>query len=198
MDVDPGQITDVSAQYPKVVENLRGEYEKWWDIVSKQFDNMIPIHIGNYKTTILSQDMRNDECVAAWGQHLVRKGLIANGYWEILVEDEGEYEFELRRWPESHERGLAKGIEGDDIEFFRDGISEKDWFRYTGGVALPIDRASIRIQGIELKNDVAKGDVSVSFTVPLKAGECLLYASFGNEETEKLLSPYFIHIKKVK
>lgn len=196
IQADRGQCKDISEQNPKVVKNLRNEYEKWWEIVSMQYENMIPLHIGNYPATILSQDMRNDECVAAWGQHQVRKGLRALGYWEIEVEEDGEYEFELRRWPSSHERAVAKGIEGDDIKFYREGISEYDWFRYTGGVALPIKQASIKIQDTEATSKISPGSKAVCFTVSLKSGECKLYASFGNDDSPKLLAPYFIYVKK--
>jgi hypothetical protein len=158
---------------------------------------MIPLHIGNYPVHILSQDMRNDECVGAHGQHQVRLGLKALGYWEVFVEEDGEYEFVMRRWPESHPRELSAGIDGDDIDFFRGGISEKDWFRYTGGVALPITKAKISIQDRCETVEFSGADLSVTFRLRLIKGECILNASFGNDEVPELLSPYFIYVKKV-
>ena len=196
---DRGQETDVSARYPDVVNNLRNEYEKWWDIVSKQYDRMIPIHIGKMPVSILGQDMRNEECVAAWGQHLVRKGLIALGYWEIEVDEAGEYEFDLRRWPKTHERGLSKGIrlDDDDVEFHWEGIGFNDRYRYKGGRAIEITRATIEIQGVKKEKDVKADELNALFAMRLEKGLCLLKASFGNNETKELLSPYFIYARKL-
>lgn len=39
---DKGQHKDISSDHPQVIEQLRKDYDKWWDIVSKQYDNMIP------------------------------------------------------------------------------------------------------------------------------------------------------------
>ncbi|MCH2176244.1 MAG: hypothetical protein MK193_11005 [Lentisphaeria bacterium] len=44
---DRGQCHDISSESPDIVLELRMEYEKWWDIVSTQFDEMIPISSGN-------------------------------------------------------------------------------------------------------------------------------------------------------
>ncbi|MDX1357239.1 MAG: arylsulfatase [Clostridia bacterium] len=199
MTVDRGQKNNISKEKPDIVNKLRKEYDKWWEIVSRQYDDMIPLHIGKNPIALLGQDMRNDECVAAWGQHLVRSGLIALGYWEISVEEAGEYEFDMRRWPSSHERSLAEGIEPgkDNVIINWNGIWEKDRHRYTGGKAIPISRASIDIQGIHEEREIDGGDVSVIFTIKLEPGECLLRASFGNNEKKELLSPYFIYVRKV-
>ena len=196
MDTDREQRNDLSAKYPEVIENLCKEYEKWWEIVSKQYDEMIPIPIGKNPVTLLSQDMRNQECIAAHSQHQVRLGLKALGYWEVEIEEEGEYEFEIRRWPASHERPISAGIDGDDIEFYREGVSESDWYRYTGGVALPIKQASIKIQDTKMSSGISPDSMAASFIISLKSGECKLYASFGNDNTHELLAPYFIYVRK--
>ncbi|HPQ48260.1 MAG TPA: arylsulfatase [Clostridia bacterium] len=197
MDCDREQRTDVAGQYPDTVEILRNEYEKWWEAVSVQFDRMIPIHIGKMRVPILAQDMRNEECVTAWGQHQVRRGLKALGYWEIHVDEAGEYEFDMRRWPDTHERPVDAGIHGEDIEFSKRGVWENDWFRYSGGKAIPITRASIEIQGIHLEASVPAGSEKAVFNIKLDEGICILKASFGTEVERELLSPYFIYSTRI-
>ena len=43
---DPEQRRDIAAAHPDVVAHLRQAYEDWWEKVSRQFDEEIPIRIG--------------------------------------------------------------------------------------------------------------------------------------------------------
>ncbi|SHH57450.1 arylsulfatase [Clostridium grantii] len=115
--LDREQRKDIACLYPEVVGKLRQQYEKWWEIVSVQFDVDIPIVIGENPTAFTNHDIRNEECISAWNQAQIRKGIKVEGYWEFEVEKEGEYRFELRRWPKSENRAISAGIEGDDVEF---------------------------------------------------------------------------------
>ncbi|MFX0100729.1 MAG: arylsulfatase, partial [Candidatus Hodarchaeota archaeon] len=194
--VDRGQENNVSVDHPRVVEELRKEYEKWWEIVSRQFDEEISISIGSVKekvTIITSHDMRNDLCNVAWNQGIIRRGHVCNGYWEILVEKDGDYIFELRRWPREKNKAIVKGIKEDNIEWRKDCISENDAFLYSGGKALDFKKATLRIGDEENSKEVLPGDKFVEFLIPLKAGNYHLQAWFSNNEGIEI-GAYYIYV----
>jgi hypothetical protein len=45
-EADGERRHDVSADHPEVVSRFRAEYDKWWDLVSRQVDDEVPISIG--------------------------------------------------------------------------------------------------------------------------------------------------------
>ena len=47
MPADPEQRRDVAAAHPEIVAELRLAYEAWWAIVSRRFDEEIPIVLGD-------------------------------------------------------------------------------------------------------------------------------------------------------
>ena len=120
---DPGQRRDVAAAHPDVVSELRLAYEAWWQKVSRQFDEDIPIAIGGPgadRLRLNTHDWRNDDCECAWNQSLVRQGLICNGHWEVEVVEAGRYSFTLRRWPEEEGAAIRAGLAGGEPKSFRD------------------------------------------------------------------------------
>jgi arylsulfatase A-like enzyme len=190
---DQEQRYDVAENYPHVVANLRAEYEKWWEIVSRQYDEMIPLLIGRKSTTLTSHDMRNEEGDVAYSQGQIRRGKSTGGYWEIEVEEDGIYQFALRRWPASENRPISSGIDGDDIYFERENILEENWYFYTGGNALPVREAFISIGGTIQSNPVS-ADESVSvFKVGLKKGQTTLQAWFGDGK-KVITSAYYVDV----
>ena len=63
-----------------------------------------------------THDLRNEQDhLGVWDQSQVRQGQTCHGWWEIMVEAEGEYEFDLRRWPEEAGHRVRGGIEGEDV-----------------------------------------------------------------------------------
>jgi arylsulfatase A-like enzyme len=171
---DPAQQHDLAADHPDQVAELRAGYERWWETVSQQFDEEIPISLGaegEAEACLTTHDWRNDTCDCAWNQAFVRKGQVCNGYWEVQVERPGVYEFELRRWPREAGHALATGIDGDDIEWHREGVSDRSRDHYTGGTALPIRRACLKVTGHPpLSTDVAPDDTAAVLEVELKPG----------------------------
>jgi len=74
-------------------------------------------------------------------QWQVRRGVRKNSYWELLVDQPGEYEFELRRWPceidialsDKPERGVALPVSATRIFISGvDHVTEKKPFTFEG------------------------------------------------------------------
>ena len=211
IDRDRGQEIDVSAQHPEVVQALRAEYDKWWDLVSTRFDDEIPISIGHSNepvTRLGSHDWRHfdnprhtDPFVAESNAHLVfdqsqvRAGAGQNGYFEIYVEAAGTYVFELCRWPKEEDRAIVEGIEPSTDGWRSDVIQEKYHNKYSGGVAMAFTHAAISIAGQEHETAVAPGDKSAVFELALSAGPAHLVTRFRSDDgTER--GAYYVYVSK--
>lgn len=206
---DPGQKADVSESHPDVVSELRLVYGSWWDKVSRQFEDDIPIAIGGSEaksTRLNTHDWRNEDCLCAWNQSQIRQGLICNGHWEVDVVEAGAYRFTLRRWPEEEGAAIAAGLEGGEIpplgqlsigpvkEGARASLKERiDW---GGGVALPVTQARIAIAGEEASCEVDPDAEGVNFLFNLPAGPAHLQTWFGTEEGEEL-GAYYVYVEPV-
>lgn len=193
---DLEQRHNIAADHPEVIKALRESYNEWWDIVSVKFDEPIPILLGQQPTTFTSHDMRNEECDVAWNQGLIRQGIQVKGHFEIEVEEEGTYRFELRRWPKSEKRPIPVGIKGDDIVFSRKFIQEKHWGLYTGGNALELKEAVIEIQGKRALSPVIETEDCVTFDLPLSQGPTDLKAWF-TDGANYYTAAYYIDVERL-
>jgi hypothetical protein len=176
-----------------VVANLRQGYEQWWAVVSRQFDDTIPIPIGAKETeTVLltTHDWRNDPVLCAWNQSLVRAGLECNGYWEIDVAVSGRYRFELRRWPGEEDRAIVDGIPGELVAFrdIKHGFG--------GGRAIPLARAKIRVSDHEQEKPIFKDDKYVEFVADIDAGETVLQ-TYLSDEKGNVIGAYYVYVERL-
>ncbi|MBT3376750.1 MAG: arylsulfatase [Lentisphaerae bacterium] len=97
---DPGQVADVAAVHPDVVEWLRGEHECWWAKIEPGLSEYAPIALGNpleNPTRLDAFDVMGD---VAWSQSQILAALRTCGRWRVDIERSGLYGFTLRRWPE--------------------------------------------------------------------------------------------------
>lgn len=197
---DPGQRVDVRADHPALVAELRGEYEKWWDIVSDQYGRDVPYVLGRKEDEIIelsAHDIRNEASDVPWLQQHVREAKVVSGYWALMVEAAGTYAVELRRWPKSTNYLLTQGIDGDDSGWRQDCIQKENAGMYEGGVALPLRWAHVEVQGKSLHNEVDPEATSTVFSVDLSMGETQLFAAFYDKGPPRVIAPYYVYIKKV-
>jgi len=99
---DPGQRNNLAGQYPQVVKELYGKYEKWWDDTSVEFDKYAHIYIGTEHEnpiTLYSHDAfsRNNEKI-----------------WVINVARDGKYEIRLNRWPKESGKRIVENRAGNE------------------------------------------------------------------------------------
>jgi arylsulfatase A-like enzyme len=102
IQADPGQTMDVAAAHPDVVSRLTAAYEQWWASLVPAFDREVRIVIGSPhepETGLTCMDWRADISRIPWDQTLVRSLPVANGYWNIQVDQPGRYQFTLRHQP---------------------------------------------------------------------------------------------------
>jgi arylsulfatase A-like enzyme len=148
IQADPGQKNDVAADHPAEVARLREAYEAWWESLKPVFDDFVYIGLGSDAepvTRLVCHDWHPpDQSQSPWNQGMIRSGLIGNGFWAVEVLRPGQYEFELRRWPD-HVNG-----------------------------PLEATRARIQIAGHDLAQDVEPGATKATFTVGLQPGKTRL------------------------
>jgi arylsulfatase A-like enzyme len=203
LSTDPEQRTDISADHPDTVAELRADYEAWWALCSRQFNEVSPSHIGSDRCAqvdLTTMEMRNDDSDVVWHQGQVRAGQSCLGWWDLFAETAGTYELILRRWPEETGYAVRAGIDGVDIdpgpdEFLAD--STLDWYR--GGRAIDISGAALKIDEQSLYMDLEEDAAEAVFTVELTQGAHTLRAWFsgGNDvRTATVMAPYYVTIRK--
>ncbi len=193
---DPGQRSDVAARHPDRVIALRAAYERWWELVSTQFDRDAPIALGadDGAVKITTHDLRNESCSVAWNQGQVRAGQVCSGYWAVDVKRPGRYDIELRRWPEETGYALGAGIDGDDSQWRRDSIKGSDAHLYEGGQAIDVQWAHIEIAGITQQSEIASDDAQVHFSLELPEGPTQLFAALYDTK-ERCIAPYYAYVR---
>lgn len=193
---DPGERADVARSHPGIVARLRAGYEEWWQAVSGQFDQDVPISLGQSAEAvrITTHDIRNETGDTAWNQRHVRQGLVVNGYWAVDVIQDGRYRIELFRWPPEADRAITAGISGDDVEWRRDAVEERFHAMYTGGLAIPVEWARLQIGGAELHAEIDPNSRSAVFELDLQSGPDRLYASL-HDRAERSIAPYYVYVR---
>ncbi len=184
IQADPGQRADVAGDHPDVVADLREHYEHWWELVSVDFGDDPAIVLGSEheaEARITGHDWHGEEC--PWNQGHVREGLVCNGHWVVEAARAGTYAFELRRWPREEARGLAEGIDDEPVE---------GW--WSGGRAIPIRTARLRVGDVERTVDVEPGAESVTFRLDLPAGRTRLQTWLTDADGAELGS-YFVYAR---
>jgi len=174
MPRDPGQKNDVADANPQVVKKLTAAYDKWWDSVSKRFGEFVPIVIGSDKenpTVLTAHDWHGSGSTRTWNHRQLRRGPIANGFWAVDVEIDGEYEFTLRRWPKEQDSPLSEKF-------------------------LEVTKARIKLGQIDMTRDVADGAKEAVFKTKLKAGPAKLQTWFSDAKG-KTAGAYFLYAKRL-
>ena len=198
---DPSQKINVYDQNKELVHELQSAYLEWWEICSSQITNDVPISIGSEiqkKNVLRTHDMRNENSDVVWNQKQIRTGEKCLGYWEVYIENAGEYEFNLRRWPEESDHFIKEGIEGDDVEFRKEDIAPgtEDW--YSGGKKLLFDTASLTIGNKKpLYVDINDKDKMSTFKQTLENGYIHISGYFYSSKQNIFMAPYYIYINRL-
>jgi len=174
---DPGQRRNVAADHPQVNQAMADHYKQWHAEAISHFE--MPRYVtlgaeGEESTTLYANDWTGGYCDNSQGLYRAN----ANGYWNVIVERDGDYTFELRRWP--FEAGLPMA-----------GGDRKDG----GRGARPIAKARLKIGEVERTVKVAPGDKAATFTVSLRAGKTRLETFLTNDQGKTLCGAAYVRVK---
>ncbi|MEP7363461.1 MAG: arylsulfatase [Acidobacteriota bacterium] len=184
---DPAQKNNVADEHPEIAARLRDHYETWWKEVGPRLDNFLPIHIGSAKEnpTLASPTEWADVFLDQGNQ--IRLGVRRTGFWHVVVEHSGQYEFTLRRWPRDIDVAMQDTIRAHKTE---DGAS------YPAGVALPIARARLTVGGSDLSKPVYTDTREVVFTVSLTEGWTKMQTWFYDDADHEIGGAYFVYCER--
>jgi arylsulfatase A-like enzyme len=179
IQADPGQQHDVAERYPEVVKHLRGAFEEWWAEIAPGLDEYCPIGLGSDEENPIRLDAFDLMGDVAWNQTHIREAMRASGAWAVDVERRGEYEINLRRWPEEAEEPITDAL--------ADG----------SGVAIDVSRARLQIADFDQTVAIPTGARSVTFRVALQPGATQLRASFVDDKGAEQAA-YYVYVKRLE
>ena len=187
LDSDPAQEEDVSAAHPKVVSRMRAHYETWWARVAPRVNEHQAIHLGSDRANPTMLSACDWEDVFLDQEAQIRAGLRRGGPWNVLVEQAGEYEISLRRWPIEAGVAIRAGLPPYKAT---DGVFAK-------GVALPIAKATLSVADFSADKPVAEADEEIIFRAKLPAGRARLTAKFLDADGQDVCGAYYVYVKRL-
>ena len=186
---DPEQRRDIAEHHPDIVQNLREAYETWWTDISQKFGEYSEIAIGSNRenpTTLTAHSWHGKEGI--YNQWHVRQKERDNGFWAIDIEQDGEYEFELRRWPVEADTPICAALPG------RTGVPYVD--DLLPGEALAIKTAKLQVGDIVQQKAVSEEDKCIAFQLSLKAGSTRVQTWF-DDGIDAPPGAYYVYVKRI-
>lgn len=178
---DPGQKSNVAAAHPEVVQAMAAHYDAWHAGAYPLFERPRWITIGREAepdSILYAQDWVGDYCDNPGGL----KRATAQGYWNVIVDREGIYEVELRRWPKESEKPLTEGWTGPEDK---------------SSVARPISAANLQIADQNFTLDAVPGAQEVTFRIELPTGKTRLQTYFLDGEDRSLCSAIYTYVRRL-
>ena len=192
IEADRAQTMNVAAANPAVIKEMRDYYEQWWSGLAPTLNDFVPISIGAKEQPIVELTSGDWEGIYADNTGYVREavGGPTGGQWHILVEEPGEYEFTLRRWPERTNAAL-----GDKYEPSTRSPANKASPKTIGFPA--IARAKLEIAGQQKESVANPKETAASIQVlKLPPGKTTLKAWFADAEGNGLCGAFFVTVKR--
>ena len=175
---DPEQRRDVSADYPEVVESLRGEYDIWWKDISGRFGECVWIPFGietQEQIRLTGHDIHGQ---VSWAQVHVKRNSRLDGFWTVDVARDGLYEISVCRWP------LEAGIP------IRDTPEGAEVFKPT--------HARLKIKNIDMTMPIRDDDKAAMFVVRLAKGRTRLQAWLVNDiDNGETNGAFYVYVRRL-
>jgi len=200
---DPSQKNNIATDHPDVVAEMTAFYDKWWAELEPTFAEPTEIYLGHPDAPEASLTAHDwiQSAYPPWNQGHIRSGDGYNakkpgakheGHWAVKVIRDGTYEVSLRRWPVESDQSILTDLPpGSDVP----GATRA--MRARPGVALPIQSATLRIDGKDLETKPVSADAhEVSFTTKLEAGSRQLSPLFVMEDGSEL-GAYYVVVRYV-
>ncbi len=186
---DRAQATNVADKNANVVKAMRDHYEAWWKGVEPLLSDFVPQSIGAKQQLVVELTSGDWENIYADNTGYVREavGGPTGGIWHIHVEETGEYEFTLRRWPEQTKAAL-----GAKYEPVGAPAKPKQVTRDFPTIAT----AKISIAGVKADAKADPKATGATITAKLPAGKTTLKAWFASADNKDLCGAFFVTVTK--
>jgi len=215
---DPAQRRNVIAKHPRLADQLRRSYDKWWAGLAESYKRQYLISIGSDRenpATITTHDIIGRD---VWNHDEVLAGKPASGYWTLNVERAGQYKLSLRRYPKEAGAPITAAIpipkplkrliyysRGHDYAIRHD--TSKAIPATVAGLKIgafsqtkPIPKTAAKSSG-DYETDAAGRITAVNFRVKLPAGPARMEAWFGRGANAtrqlQLTSAYYVYVTQL-
>jgi len=166
---DPGQMTNVAAQHPAVVAELRSRYETWWNSLAPAMARYAFIVVGSEKADPVRLSCHDwhaeDQKDIPWNQTQIQVAPWANGYWMIEVARTGRFEVTLRQQPAEAEFPIQAA------------------------------RARVAVDDYEATAVVPAGVTSVTLPLSLRGGPARLQTWLMDDAAGKSRGAFFVELR---
>ncbi|MGL6075111.1 MAG: arylsulfatase [Fimbriiglobus sp.] len=193
MDEDRAQKVDLAAKQPDMKAAMRSHYEKWWNAVEPYVKEFIPNTIGAKQQPIVELTSADWDSIYADNSGHVRTavGGPTGGHWHIQVAEAGEYEFALRRWPESIPTAIGARLEAsENAPLYNMKKDQMKSFPNVNGAKV---QAFDKVTALAAK----ASETSATTTITLPAGRTILKAWFTTPAGDAC-GAFFVTVRKVK
>ncbi|WDE97724.1 arylsulfatase [Lentisphaera profundi] len=177
---DPHQDKNVYSQFPEIAQQLTAHYDSWYERTKPLWDKERYAIVGtDYQNplTLYASDWIGGYCDNSGGLFVAK----AKGYWDLIVDRDGEYEIELRRWPEESQKT------------FIEAQGPKGWEKKS---ARPITQAQLKLADFNKTIATKPEDTVAKFTLKLKAGKTKLTANLLDKDGEILCGAMYVKITR--
>lgn len=185
---DPMQERNIIEQHPEVAGRMNAYLDEWWrgvkDIANEPQRTMIGSDREN--PILLTACEWMDVFVDQQGQ--VRNGSRKNSYWLLQVDQPGEYEFELRRWPKELDLPLSGAPAGGKV---LPVAIARLWIN--GARHFDVEKP-MAFNGEQVK--VSPEDKMAVFTVDLEKGPVALHTWFDDAANNTLCGAYYVYVRR--
>ena len=206
---DPGQASNVYADYPEVVEKLSDWYDTLWEDIEPSLTDVPFIPLGHPSTDTVM--LNYHDCIDRhmfWFQNGIRsltaqfQGQTTSlidapdrprppAFWPVDVLAEGDYTIELRRWPQEAALPIhANMAEGEKIY-------GRPSHRTTPGLGFPAVEARLSIDRKQFETAVHEDTLGAAFRVKLSPGAQHLSAKFFDDQGRSL-DAFYVYVTKVQ
>ena len=189
LDSDPLQQKNVIDDHPDVARKLKSHLRQWWAKVKDTANEPQRLLIGSKHENPAKLTSSDWQDVALDMQVLVRKGERKNSYWLLDVDQAGEYEFELRRWPRELDLPLAEANGSDTALPIVAARMLLSGASYTSN-----DRPPFKFEG--QTRETSPGDRSVTFSASLQPGPITLHTWFDAKDGNSICGAYYVYITR--
>jgi hypothetical protein len=188
---DREQKNNLAAKEPAVLKTMRAYYDAWWAEVEPHIKDFVPVSIGSKQQPVVELTSGDWESIYAdnTGHVMSAVGGPTGGHWNIQVEQAGEYEFTLRRWPEQTKAPLGS-------KYIAKGASLNKNPKLVVADFPTIAQAKISIAGL---NAQAKADPTATGAViaaKLPAGRTTFKAWFADAQGKDLCGAFFVTVRR--
>ena len=185
---------NVINDYPEIAEQLRKANDAWWEESKPYLQEASPISLGAAEenpTTLNAMDLMGDVIRM---QSEIAEAKKSTGHWLVNVEEKGQYEVRLRRWPEEVGLGINQVIPDEQAN----GLIFWNWKNAKRLVKeIHPNQAQLTIGESTYQQAIDANEPSATFLITIEqTGTCDLEAWFL-KDSEVITSAYFIDVERL-